>query len=184
MNDANECIQNKPDWGKGYGRRGAALEGLGKLDAALSALERAVALDPSNSAAETAVQRLKRRISGEEEPEETSTAAPTTQSESSAQGSGAASSGACASSEAAPGGSEASVAAASAPAPSDDSASLADKAKQRGNRAFANGNYEDAIQHFTEAIALDKNNHVLYSNRSAAPRARRARAARAAAPPR
>ncbi len=52
--------------------------------------------------------------------------------------------------------------------PADDTAALVEKAKQRGNRAFACGNYEDAIQHFTEAIALDKNNHVLYSNRSGA----------------
>ena len=37
----------------------------------------------------------------------------------------------------------------------------------RGNAAFAAGNHEEAIKHFTEGIAIDPSNHVLYSNRSA-----------------
>ncbi|XP_033312985.1 stress-induced-phosphoprotein 1 [Bombus bifarius] len=40
--------------------------------------------------------------------------------------------------------------------------------KQKGNAALQQGRYEAAIKHYTEAIALDENNHVLYSNRSAA----------------
>ena len=40
--------------------------------------------------------------------------------------------------------------------------------KQRGNKAFAAGNFEDAIDHFSSAIELDKGNHVLFSNRSGA----------------
>ena len=40
-------------------------------------------------------------------------------------------------------------------------------AKDKGNAAFAGGRYEEASKHFTLAINLDKNNHVLYSNRSA-----------------
>jgi stress-induced-phosphoprotein 1 len=37
----------------------------------------------------------------------------------------------------------------------------------KGNTAFSSGKFEEAIQHFTDAIAVDPNNHVLYSNRSA-----------------
>ena len=37
----------------------------------------------------------------------------------------------------------------------------------KGNAAFSAGRYEEAITHFTAAIAVDPENHVLYSNRSA-----------------
>ncbi|KAF8665789.1 hypothetical protein AX16_000235 [Volvariella volvacea WC 439] len=40
--------------------------------------------------------------------------------------------------------------------------------KDQGNKAFAAKDYDKAIDLFTQAIALDPRNHVLYSNRSAA----------------
>lgn len=40
--------------------------------------------------------------------------------------------------------------------------------KDKGNSALQDGQFEEAIKHYTDAIALDKTNHVLYSNRSAA----------------
>ena len=40
--------------------------------------------------------------------------------------------------------------------------------KEKGNSALQDGRFEEAIKYYTEAIALDTNNHVLYSNRSAA----------------
>ncbi|KAJ8555643.1 hypothetical protein K7X08_013139 [Anisodus acutangulus] len=45
---------------------------------------------------------------------------------------------------------------------------MAEEAKGKGNAAFAGGNFNEAITHFTEAINLSPTNHVLYSNRSAA----------------
>lgn len=38
----------------------------------------------------------------------------------------------------------------------------------KGNAAFAAGDFDKAIEHFTAGIEVDANNHVLYSNRSAA----------------
>ena len=40
--------------------------------------------------------------------------------------------------------------------------------KDLGNKAFTAGKFEEAIEHFTEAISMDSTNHVLFSNRSAA----------------
>ena len=44
----------------------------------------------------------------------------------------------------------------------------AEDLKARGNKAFSAKDYANAIDLFTQAIALDGKNHVLYSNRSAA----------------
>uniref|UniRef100_A0A0E0KTA3 STI1 domain-containing protein n=1 Tax=Oryza punctata TaxID=4537 RepID=A0A0E0KTA3_ORYPU len=45
---------------------------------------------------------------------------------------------------------------------------MADEAKAKGNAAFSAGRFEEAAAHFADAIALAPDNHVLYSNRSAA----------------
>ncbi|CAK9194777.1 unnamed protein product [Sphagnum troendelagicum] len=45
---------------------------------------------------------------------------------------------------------------------------MADEAKAKGNAAFSAGKFEEAVGYFAEAIALSPDNHVLYSNRSAA----------------
>jgi len=44
----------------------------------------------------------------------------------------------------------------------------AEKLKNKGNEAFGKGEWAAAIRHYTFAIRLDAENHVLYSNRSAA----------------
>ncbi|TQW07599.1 hypothetical protein V2A60_003281 [Cordyceps javanica] len=44
----------------------------------------------------------------------------------------------------------------------------ADELKALGNKAIAEKNFDDAIDKFTQAIAIQPENHILYSNRSAA----------------
>ncbi|KAF0699949.1 Aste57867_9499 [Aphanomyces stellatus] len=44
----------------------------------------------------------------------------------------------------------------------------ADEAKTRGNRFFQEGQYQQAVDAFTEAISIDGSNAVYYSNRSGA----------------
>lgn len=43
-----------------------------------------------------------------------------------------------------------------------------DELKAKGNAAFSAGQFEEAVKLFDEAIAVDGENHVLYSNKSAA----------------
>lgn len=40
--------------------------------------------------------------------------------------------------------------------------------KDKGNKALQEGKYDEAVKYYTEGIAIDGSNHVLYSNRSAA----------------
>lgn len=44
----------------------------------------------------------------------------------------------------------------------------ADELKQQANKAFAAKNYDEATKLYSDAIAIDATNHVLFSNRSAA----------------
>jgi stress-induced-phosphoprotein 1 len=48
---------------------------------------------------------------------------------------------------------------------------MSDKAnefKAQGNAAFQSGNFEEAVKLFTQAIELNPNDHVFFSNRSGA----------------
>ena len=47
-------------------------------------------------------------------------------------------------------------------------AEAAQEAKSRGNRAFHDGNFEEAALHYSTAIDVDPGNAVLYNNRAAA----------------
>ena len=44
----------------------------------------------------------------------------------------------------------------------------AEQYKTRGNKALQEGKYEEAVELYGEAIALDPTNHVYFSNRAAA----------------
>ena len=45
---------------------------------------------------------------------------------------------------------------------------MADALKDQGNKAFQAKDYDKAIELFSQALEIDPNNHVLWSNRSAA----------------
>lgn len=46
LKDADACIAKKVDWGKGYGRKGAALHGMGRFDEAVKAYEDGLKIEP------------------------------------------------------------------------------------------------------------------------------------------
>jgi hypothetical protein len=46
VEDAEKCISIKPDWGKGYGRKGAALHGMGDLEGAHKVYTDGLAVEP------------------------------------------------------------------------------------------------------------------------------------------
>ena len=53
IDDANKCISIKPGWGKGYGRKGAALHGAGDLEGALKAYKDGLAVEPGLATCQT-----------------------------------------------------------------------------------------------------------------------------------
>lgn len=58
LKDAQECVQIKPDWSKGFNRVGAAQFGLGNLDESETAYKKALELDATNKAAKDGLQQV------------------------------------------------------------------------------------------------------------------------------
>lgn len=65
LEDANKTVEIKPDWAKGWGRKGAALHGAGDLVNATDAYEEAIKLDPANAQAKSGLDSVKRAIEAE-----------------------------------------------------------------------------------------------------------------------
>ncbi|PGH12436.1 hypothetical protein AJ79_04272 [Helicocarpus griseus UAMH5409] len=65
LEDANKTTDLKADWVKGWGRKGAAMHGLGDLLGANDAYEQALKLDPSNAQAKSGLEAVKRAIGAE-----------------------------------------------------------------------------------------------------------------------
>ncbi|PGH08686.1 hypothetical protein AJ80_07807 [Polytolypa hystricis UAMH7299] len=65
LEDANKTTELKPDWVKGWGRKGAALHGVGDLVAANDAYEEALKLDPTNAQAKSGLESVKRAVDAE-----------------------------------------------------------------------------------------------------------------------
>ncbi|KAH0562190.1 hypothetical protein GP486_003112 [Trichoglossum hirsutum] len=67
LEDANKTTEIKPDWAKGWGRKGAALHGKGDLLGAHDAYQEALKLDPANAQAKSGLASVKRAIDAEAE---------------------------------------------------------------------------------------------------------------------
>jgi stress-induced-phosphoprotein 1 len=65
LDDANKTTEIKPDWAKGWGRKGTALHGEGDLVGASDAFDQALKLDPNNAQAKSGLEAVKRAVEAE-----------------------------------------------------------------------------------------------------------------------
>ncbi|KAJ5037416.1 uncharacterized protein L3040_007591 [Drepanopeziza brunnea f. sp. 'multigermtubi'] len=65
LSDAEKVTEIKPDWAKGWGRKGAAKHGLGDLIGALDAYEEGLKLDPNNAQNKSGLASVQRAIDAE-----------------------------------------------------------------------------------------------------------------------
>jgi len=65
LTDAEKVTEIKPDWAKGWGRKGAALHGKGDLIGALDAYEEGLKHDPNNAQNKAGLASVKRAIDAE-----------------------------------------------------------------------------------------------------------------------
>ncbi|KAK3651000.1 Hsp90 cochaperone, partial [Elasticomyces elasticus] len=65
LEDATKTTEIKPDWAKGWGRKGAALHGTGDLVGAVDAYEEALKLDPANAQAKSGLASVQKAIDAE-----------------------------------------------------------------------------------------------------------------------
>ncbi|RMZ75427.1 hypothetical protein DV737_g5289, partial [Chaetothyriales sp. CBS 132003] len=65
LDDADKTTKLKPDWAKGWGRKGAAQHGLGDLVAAKDSFDEALTLDPANAQAKSGLDAVMRAIDAE-----------------------------------------------------------------------------------------------------------------------
>ncbi|KAI0467113.1 hypothetical protein F4859DRAFT_495187 [Xylaria cf. heliscus] len=66
LGDAEKTTTIKPDWPRGWGRKGAALHGSGDLVGAVDAYEEGLKLDPNNAGLKGSLASVKRAIEQEE----------------------------------------------------------------------------------------------------------------------
>ncbi|KAI1119008.1 hypothetical protein F5Y14DRAFT_396180 [Nemania sp. NC0429] len=66
LKDAEKTTEIKPDWPRGWGRKGAALHGSGDLVKALDAYEEGLKLDPNNAGLKNSLASVQRAIEQED----------------------------------------------------------------------------------------------------------------------
>lgn len=59
LEDAKKCISIKPDWGKGYGREGAAYHGLGDLESAVASYKKGLGVEPGLAMLQNGLEEVK-----------------------------------------------------------------------------------------------------------------------------
>jgi stress-induced-phosphoprotein 1 len=62
LTDAEACIKANPSWGKGYGRKGAALHALSRLSEAVGAYQEGLKHEPSNASLTSGLQDVQRAL--------------------------------------------------------------------------------------------------------------------------
>lgn len=62
LEDAEETVKLKPDWGKGYSRKGSALAYLGRTKEAIEAYEEGLKHDPNNSQLKDGLMEVKAQL--------------------------------------------------------------------------------------------------------------------------
>lgn len=65
LTDANKVTEIKPDWAKGWGRKGAAMHGLGDLLGAHDAYEEGLKVEPNNAVNKSGLAAVNRAIDAE-----------------------------------------------------------------------------------------------------------------------
>ncbi len=65
LKDAEKTTELKPDWPKGWGRKGAALYGMGDLVGASDAYEEGLKLDPNNAGMKKDLSSVQKAIETE-----------------------------------------------------------------------------------------------------------------------
>ncbi|OQR92565.1 hypothetical protein ACHHYP_03500 [Achlya hypogyna] len=68
LKDAEACIGVKPDWGKGYARKGAALHALADYDAAIAAYKDGLKHEPNNAACLSGIEEVEKAMAGATNP--------------------------------------------------------------------------------------------------------------------
>ena len=64
--DAESCIKVKPDWAKGYSRKGAALHKLNRMAESVASYEAGLKIDPSNAALSQGLAAAKKAMQPED----------------------------------------------------------------------------------------------------------------------